>query len=85
MRLGVVVETVDKRVRIRRVVEGSVASRAGLADEDFVLQAAGVVLREHTELITVIGRQAPGTWLPLVVERGGMRMDVIAKFPIRFE
>ena len=84
-RLGVIVETVDERVRIRRVVEGSVASRAGLADEDFVLQAAGVVLREHTELITVIGRQAPGTWLPLVVERGGMRMDVIAKFPIRFE
>ena len=84
-RLGVVVDTLDGRVHIRRVVEASVASRAGLADEDLVLEAAGVKLRDHTELIEIIERQAPGTWLPLVVERDGVRMDVIAKFPVRFE
>ena len=35
--------------------------------------------------IQIIERQAPGTWLPLVVERDGVRMDVTAKFPVRFE
>ena len=33
------------------------------------------------ELIEIVQRQAPGTWLPLVINRDGQALEVIAKFP----
>ena len=84
-RLGVYVGTADEGVRISQVVDDTVASRAGLAAGDLVVEAAGFTLTEHGELIALIARQAPGTWLPMTVERDGERMDVVAKFPVSFE
>ena len=43
-----------------------------------------VVLRD-AELIEIIQRQAPGTWLPLEVRRDGETRHFVAKFPSSFE
>jgi len=83
-RLGVVIETADKRVRIVRVTKNSVAERAELAKGDVIAAAAGVEVRRNQELIAIIQRQAPGTWLPLKVRRNGRTLDIVAKFPAAF-
>ena len=52
---------------------------------DVIQRAAGFDTRTTTELIEVIQRQAPGTWLPLEILRDGEALDVTARFPQRFE
>jgi len=47
------------------------------------VRAAGVDVRTPDELVEVISRQAPGTWLPLGIRRDGQEIDAIAKFPPR--
>ena len=80
-RLGVMIKTVEGALRVLDVVEGSVAETAGIQTDDVIASAAGVALVEADELVAVIGRQAPGTWLPLVLDRNGESLDIIAKFP----
>jgi uncharacterized iron-regulated protein len=80
-RLGVLIDTQESGVVIMQVVEGSVAERAGLLAGDIVLSAAGVNIAAVPDLITVIQRQAPGTWLPLAVRRGEIVRAVVAEFP----
>jgi S1-C subfamily serine protease len=48
-----------------------------------VVRAAGVEMRSPDDLVDVVGRQAPGTWLPLSVRRDGEVIEVVAKFPAR--
>ena len=38
-----------------------------------------------TELIEIIQRQAPGTWLPLKILRGDSELELLARFPQSFE
>ena len=76
-RLGVIIDG----LRIRRVVEGSIAATAGLASGDRILEAAGRPLENAGDLIAIIHRQAPGTWLPIKVGRGSETLDMVAKFP----
>jgi len=52
----------------------------GIAAGDLIVEAAGVAVGSAADLIDIIGRQAPGTWLPLAVERDGERLDMVAKF-----
>ena len=33
------------------------------------------------DLIGVVQRQSPGTWLPLVLKRDGKTVETVAKFP----
>jgi uncharacterized iron-regulated protein len=81
-RLGVMIETAgDGGARIVRVVDDSVAAAAGLATGDVIRRAAGVDVADQQGLVAVIGRQAPGTWLPLDVERDGARLQIVARFP----
>lgn len=82
-RLGVALVEGDGAPRINRVVDKSVAEIAGLKVGDQVVQAAGLMIRNPDELVEVIARQAPGTWLPLSVRREGQEIDLIAKFPPR--
>ena len=84
-RLGVIIETAEEGVRIRDVAEGSVAAAAELQAGDLVREAAGQALERHSQLIEIVQRQAPGTWLPLRVQRGEDTLDVIARFPTAFE
>jgi uncharacterized iron-regulated protein len=82
-RLGVVLVDGDGAPRINRVVGDSVAEIAGLKVGDHVVRAAGLAIRNPDELVEVIGRQAPGTWLPLSIRRDGQEIDLVAKFPTR--
>ena len=64
------------------VVGGSVAESAGIEAGDVIVTAAGLAMAGPDDLVAVIGRQAPGTWLPLVLDRDGATLDVVAKFPV---
>jgi uncharacterized iron-regulated protein len=82
-RLGVVLVDGEGAPRINRVVGDSVAEIAGLKVGDQVVRAAGLAIRNPDELVEVISRQAPGTWLPLSIRRDGQEIDLVAKFPTR--
>ncbi|SCA57568.1 conserved exported hypothetical protein [Candidatus Terasakiella magnetica] len=68
-------------VRVDQVIEESVAEDAGLEEGDIITMAAGVKTLEVKRLISIIQRQAPGTWLPLSIMRDGDLIEIIAKFP----
>jgi uncharacterized iron-regulated protein len=80
-RLGVLLTDGDGAPRVSRVVNDSVADTAGLKAGDHVMRAAGLAVRTPDELVEVIARQAPGTWLPMSIRRDGLDIDVVAKFP----
>ncbi len=81
--LGVMLDAKDGVVSIRKVIPESVAEAAGLKDGDVFVTAAGEAVSTYKELVTIIRRQASGTWLPLTVKRDGTEMDIVAKFPTR--
>lgn len=81
-RLGVDIQPgPDGGLLLSEVVAGSIAEAADLTAGDIVLSAAGAELNTPSDLVEIIQRQAPGTWLPLDVERNGERLTLIAKFP----
>lgn len=81
-RLGVMLGAADGAgVRIDQVSEGSVAAQAGLKAGDLVVTIAGVKAAATADVVAAVGRQAPGTWLPLRVRRDGNEIDLVAKFP----
>ena len=82
-RLGVFLAQGEGAPRISQVAGGSVAEAAGLQAGDHVVRAAGLETRVPGDLIDIVGRQAPGTWLPLSIRRDGQEIDLIAKFPSR--
>jgi uncharacterized iron-regulated protein len=84
-RLGVMIENADLGVIVMQVIDDSVAESSGLREGDVVLRAAGFDTESVDTLIEVIQRQARGTWLPLDIMRDGREIQVIAKFPQRFE
>jgi membrane-associated protease RseP (regulator of RpoE activity) len=68
-------------VKVDAVGPGSIAESAGLKKGDRIVQAAGTALDAAPDLIEIVTRQAPGTWLPLQVRRGEETLDLVAKFP----
>lgn len=80
-RLGVMIENAEERVRVLQVMDDSVAKAADIRDGDAILEAAGVALSDTAELISIVQRQSPGTWLPLSIERDGETLEIVAKFP----
>lgn len=79
-RLGVAFDPDPEGAKIRRVAEGSVAQGAGLRPGDVVTSAAGQPVSGPGALSDILRRQAPGTWLPLIVRRDGHTLDLVAKF-----
>jgi S1-C subfamily serine protease len=67
------------------VVAGSVAADAGIETGDLIQAAAGFEVSSTGELIAVIQRQAPGTWLPLRVLRDDQPREMVARFPQNFD
>lgn len=84
-RLGVIIEDGAGGVRVTEVIADSVAARSGLLRDDLIVEAAGFATATTGELIEIIRRQAPGTWLPLTVRRGDARRELTAKFPQEFD
>jgi S1-C subfamily serine protease len=80
-RLGVVASAAEAGVRIDRVMAQSIAEATGLQAGDVIETAAGTDLRRPADLVAVIRRQAPGTWLPLKVRRGEQSSEMLARFP----
>jgi uncharacterized iron-regulated protein len=80
-RLGVLIDTSGEGVLIKQVEKGSIAEAAGIKDGDLISEAAGVPVKEFTDLRTIIQRQAPGTWLPLKIKRQNETLETVAKFP----
>jgi uncharacterized iron-regulated protein len=80
-RLGVMVSVADNGVRIKQVIPQSIAEATGLQVGDVIEIAAGVSVRRPADLVAVIRRQAPGTWLPLTVRRAEEVYELLARFP----
>jgi len=83
--LGVMIESGDNGVRVMEVVAGSVAEQAGLQAGDVIYRAAGFEVLSSGQLIEVIQRQAPGTWLPLQIRRDKAEIELLARFPQSFD
>ena len=84
-RLGVRIENAERGARILSVSAGSVAEASDLRSGDVIVQAAGLAIGRVDDLIAVVQRQAPGTWLPLTIRRDGEDQDLVAKFPTAAE
>lgn len=84
-RLGVLIESGDAGVRVMQVFEGSVAAQSGIVEGDVIKAAAGFKTTTNSSLVEIIQRQAPGTWLPLQIQRGDESLQLLAKFPQGFE
>ncbi len=83
--LGVMIEDGEQGVRIMEVIAGSVAAGAGIERGDLIQVAAGFEVSSTSELVEVIQRQAPGTWLPLRVLRDDQLHELVARFPQEFD
>jgi uncharacterized iron-regulated protein len=81
-RLGIRFEMApDGGARVLQVEKGSIAEQAGIRDSDVIREAAGVAITRMDDIVEIVKRQAPGTWLPLKLKRGGEMIDIVAKFP----
>ena len=83
-RLGIMIEESEEGVRITKVFESTVAEDTGLEAGDVVLLAAGFPVGRNSDLIEIVQRQAPGTWLPMTIKRQGAELEIVAKFPTSF-
>jgi len=79
--LGVFLRDEDGKTSISNIVPDSVAERAGLKGGDRILNAAGVVVNDSSEVVKIVRQLLPGTWLPLTIERDGKTMEIVARFP----
>jgi len=79
--LGVMLDDKEGAVRVGKVLDDSVAKATGIKKDDKILKAAGLAIKNNQDLIAVVQRQAPGTWLPLTIRRGKKVIDLVAKFP----
>ncbi|MBT6095358.1 MAG: PDZ domain-containing protein [Rhodospirillaceae bacterium] len=80
-KLGVYIEAAPGGIRVSKVAPGSIAEQSGIKVEDIIVKAAGEAVAKPGDLVGIIQRHAPGTWLPLDVLRGTKQHDIIAKFP----
>ena len=82
-RLGVFLAQGDGAPRISQVASGSVAEATGLESRGSCGAGCRPETRNPDDLVDIVGRQAPGTWLPLSIRRDGQEIDLVAKFPTR--
>jgi len=80
-RLGVTLDQSEHGVTIRDVLKGSIAESAGARAGDVIKTVAGVPVKDAGTVIAAVQRQAPGTWLPITVQRGTQSLELVARFP----
>jgi uncharacterized iron-regulated protein len=81
MLMGVRLDGVEEGAKIVEVTPGSPAEKAGLQAGDVITVAAGGKVHSAHDIITTVARQAPGTWLPLTVQRAGQPLEIVVRFP----
>ena len=79
--LGVRLDSASKAAIVDQVVPDSVAESANLRKGDRIVRAAGVDVDGPETLIDIVARQAPGTWLPLTIDRSRSVVELVARFP----
>ena len=84
-RLGITLEPAERGVRIGQVTAGSIAERTGLRKGDVIIEIAGLRPEQAIEIAAAVALQAPGTWLPIRIERGSRTLEFVAKFPVAKE
>ena len=84
-RLGITIKQTEDGVRVLEVEQDSVAEATDLRPGDVILAAAATPTEHSATLIEIVQRQAPGTWLPLEVKRDEEIIELVAKFPPRFD
>ena len=80
-RLGIRFEIAHGGAHILQVEKDSIAEAANLQDADVITEIAGLKVKDTNDVIKVVKRHAPGTWLPLKIRRNDETIDIIAKFP----
>lgn len=80
-RLGIRYEMGHGGAVILQVEKNSVAEAAQLMDSDVILEMAGIAVKVTEDVINVVKRQAPGTWLPIKIKRDDLEIQIVAKFP----
>ena len=81
-RLGIRFEIAqDGGARVLQVEKASIAEAAGIRDSDLITEAAGMPIKRLDDIVSIVKRQAPGTWLPLKLKRGGDTVEIVARFP----
>ncbi len=80
-RLGIHYEMGRGGAVVLQVEKNSIAEEATLMDSDVILEMAGLPIVITEDVITIVKRQAPGTWLPIKIKRDDVEMLIIAKFP----
>lgn len=80
-RLGVSLKPVAEGVQIEKVWPDTLAEKTGLKDGDVILQAAGSKVGTIEDVRGHVQRQPPGTWLPLLIRRGGASQEIVVRFP----
>lgn len=80
-RLGIRFEMGRGGAVILQVEKDSIAEQSNLQDSDVILEMAGMPLKNTEDVVAIVKRHAPGTWLPLKVMRGQQEIEIIAKFP----
>lgn len=83
LRLGIRITTVPGGVVVSAVEAGSIAETTGVRADDVLVEVAGVSVTTADEVRTLVGRMAPGTWLPLKLKRQTELVDLTAKFPAK--
>jgi S1-C subfamily serine protease len=66
--------------RVLQVEKGSIAEKADIRESDLIIEAAGMPVKQLDDIVEIVKRQAPGTWLPLKLKRGSDTMEAVAKF-----
>jgi serine protease Do len=77
MRVALALEE-GRGVLVRRVVPGSAAEEAGLAEGDVILELEGRPMRGPRELSRAVGALGPGDSLDMKVWRGGQQLSLQA-------
>lgn len=80
-RLGIRYEMGRGGAVVLQVEKNSIAEAAKLQDSDVIVEMAGLPLKETEDVINIVKRQSPGSWLPLTIKRDEQELQIIAKFP----
>jgi len=80
-RLGIRYEIGRGGAVVLQVEKNSIAEAANLQESDVIIQMAGLPIKNTDEVIAIVKRQAPGTWLPMIIMRNEREIKIVAKFP----
>lgn len=83
VQLGVLLKSVDGRVRVESLLPHSTAARAGIKADDIIVSIDGTAVKEEFDLIYEIKNRKPGDKSVLVIERAGKTMRISVTFENR--